>query len=196
MFGLNRGFLFSRYRLFCYVTLIRFSQFSKFNFISRFFNYLGTNSLNSLIFTSLLHSAFLVATATLHGGGRVVSASGSETSISNSIRISAIIYDAYTSVILRGIYLSLLFEKEYYSITGNHISVRICFICLVLFQHCCVCFVILISWNLVFYFRNRSTRSKLSTLYAFYALRCRGVLLTLDPTKITSAFRNWKPALL
>ena len=35
----------------------------------------------------------------LHGSGRVVSASGSETSVSSSTYTSAIIYDAYTSVI-------------------------------------------------------------------------------------------------
>ena len=34
-----------------------------------------------------------------HGGGRVVSASGSETSVSSSTPASAIIYDAYTSII-------------------------------------------------------------------------------------------------
>ena len=34
-----------------------------------------------------------------HGGGRVVSASGSETSGSNSTPTSAIIYDVYTSII-------------------------------------------------------------------------------------------------
>ena len=34
-----------------------------------------------------------------HGGGRVVSASGSETSVSSSMPASAIIYDAYTSII-------------------------------------------------------------------------------------------------
>ena len=33
-----------------------------------------------------------------HGGGRVVSASGSETSVSGSTPASAIIYDAYTSI--------------------------------------------------------------------------------------------------
>ena len=33
-----------------------------------------------------------------HGGGRVVSASGSETSVSSSTPTSAIIYDAYTSI--------------------------------------------------------------------------------------------------
>ena len=34
-----------------------------------------------------------------HGGGRVVSASGSETSVASSTPASAIIYDAYTSII-------------------------------------------------------------------------------------------------
>ena len=34
-----------------------------------------------------------------HGGGRVVSASGSETSVTSSTPTSAIIYDAYTSII-------------------------------------------------------------------------------------------------
>ena len=34
-----------------------------------------------------------------HGGGRVVSVSGSETSVSSSTPASAIIYDAYTSII-------------------------------------------------------------------------------------------------
>ena len=34
-----------------------------------------------------------------HGGGRVVSASGSETSVSSSMPTSATIYDAYTSII-------------------------------------------------------------------------------------------------
>ena len=34
-----------------------------------------------------------------HGGGRVVSASGSETSVSSSTPASAIIYDAYTSIV-------------------------------------------------------------------------------------------------
>ena len=34
-----------------------------------------------------------------HGGGRVVSMSGSETSVSSSTPASAIIYDAYTSII-------------------------------------------------------------------------------------------------
>ena len=34
-----------------------------------------------------------------HGGGRVVSASGSETSVSSLTPTSAIIYDAYTSII-------------------------------------------------------------------------------------------------
>ena len=34
-----------------------------------------------------------------HGGGRVVSASGSETSVSSSAPASTIIYDAYTSII-------------------------------------------------------------------------------------------------
>ena len=34
-----------------------------------------------------------------HGGGRVVSASGSETSVSSSTPTSAIIYDAYTFII-------------------------------------------------------------------------------------------------
>ena len=33
-----------------------------------------------------------------HGGGRVVSASGSKTSVSGSTPASAIIYDAYTSI--------------------------------------------------------------------------------------------------
>ena len=33
-----------------------------------------------------------------HGGGRVVSASDSETSVSSSMPTSAIIYDAYTSI--------------------------------------------------------------------------------------------------
>ena len=33
------------------------------------------------------------------GGGRVVSASGSETSVSSSMPTSAIVYDAYTSII-------------------------------------------------------------------------------------------------
>ena len=36
---------------------------------------------------------------TSEGGGRVVSASGSETSISSSTPAGAIIYDAYTSII-------------------------------------------------------------------------------------------------
>ena len=36
-----------------------------------------------------------------HGGGRVVSASGSETKVTSSTPTSAIIYDAYTSVIKR-----------------------------------------------------------------------------------------------
>ena len=35
---------------------------------------------------------------TAHGGGRVVSASGSETSVLGSTPASAIIYDAYTSI--------------------------------------------------------------------------------------------------
>ena len=34
-----------------------------------------------------------------HGGGRMVSASGSETSVSSSTPTSAIIYDAYTYMI-------------------------------------------------------------------------------------------------
>ena len=34
-----------------------------------------------------------------HGGGRMVSTSGSETSVSSSTPASAIIYDAYTSII-------------------------------------------------------------------------------------------------
>ena len=34
-----------------------------------------------------------------HGGGRVVSASGLNTSVSSSTPASAIIYDAYTSII-------------------------------------------------------------------------------------------------
>ena len=33
-----------------------------------------------------------------HGCGRVVSASGSKTSVSSSMATSAIIYDAYTSI--------------------------------------------------------------------------------------------------
>ena len=37
--------------------------------------------------------------STAHGGGRVVSASGSETSVSSSTPASAIIYDAYTSIV-------------------------------------------------------------------------------------------------
>ena len=35
---------------------------------------------------------------TAHGGGRVVSASGSETCVTSSMTTSAIIYDAYTSI--------------------------------------------------------------------------------------------------
>ena len=38
-----------------------------------------------------------------HGGGRVVRVSGSETSVSSSTPASAIIYDAYTSIIKRRI---------------------------------------------------------------------------------------------
>ena len=36
-----------------------------------------------------------------HGGGRVVSASGSETSVSSSTPASVIIYDACTSIITK-----------------------------------------------------------------------------------------------
>ena len=68
-----RFFLFSQFRPFLLRNVdITFSQFSKFNFVvhllnfSRFFNYLETNSINNLIFSSLLYSVFLVATATLH----------------------------------------------------------------------------------------------------------------------------------
>ena len=38
-----------------------------------------------------------------HGGGRVVSASGSETSVSSSTPTSAIIYDAYTSILKKNL---------------------------------------------------------------------------------------------
>ena len=44
-------------------------------------------------------SAPSINTRPFHGGGRVVSASGSETSVSSSMPTSAIIYDAYTSII-------------------------------------------------------------------------------------------------
>ena len=47
------------------------------------------------IFTT--HGSPIVRSFYLHGGGRVVSASGSERSVSGSTPTSAIIYDAYTS---------------------------------------------------------------------------------------------------
>ena len=46
-----------------------------------------------------LAGAYEIFQPIAHGGGRVVSASGSETSISSSTPASAIIYDAYTSII-------------------------------------------------------------------------------------------------
>ena len=48
-----------------------------------------------------------------HGGGRVVSASGSETSVSSSMPTSAIIYDAYTSIIK----IKKKFKKKKVSVT-------------------------------------------------------------------------------
>ena len=58
---------------------------------------------------NLLHRAYRICSnsrllkneiqAITHGGGRVVSASGLETSVSSSTPTSAIIYDAYTSII-------------------------------------------------------------------------------------------------
>ena len=68
-----------------------------------------TGKFNELILKTVAKSARLakqshIATSfnvsgylNLHGGGRVVSASGSETSVSSSTPTSAIIYDAYTS---------------------------------------------------------------------------------------------------
>ena len=59
--------------------------------------------LNQLFVTSnlLINFALFVMKKNLisaHGGGRVVSASGSETSVSSSTPTSANIYDEYTSI--------------------------------------------------------------------------------------------------
>ena len=50
-----------------------------------------------------------------HRCGRVVSASGSETSVSSSMPTSAIICDAYTSIIKKNIKTVLLFPSEWKS---------------------------------------------------------------------------------
>ena len=47
----------------------------------------------------LLCFVLVVKRCTTQGGGRVVSASDSETSVSSSMPTSVIIYDAYTSII-------------------------------------------------------------------------------------------------
>ena len=56
----------------------------------------------------------------MHGGGRVVSASGSETSVLSSTPTSAIIYDAYTSIINKKLKKkTLYFCKKKLSIYPN-----------------------------------------------------------------------------
>ena len=52
-----------------------------------------------------------------HGGGRVVSASGSETSVSGSTPASAIIYDAYTSIKKK----KFFFELKHFDLLGQNI---------------------------------------------------------------------------
>ena len=47
-------------------------------------------------------------------GGRVVSASGSETSVSSSMPTSAIIYDVYTSIILGPLLFSIFIKDLFH----------------------------------------------------------------------------------
>ena len=108
--GLNRGFLFSQFRPFCYVTLIlRFHSFQ--SFILSFIYLTSAVSLITLKqFFKQSHFYFIISFY-LPGS------------------------NCYSTPYFWNIYCYCL-KKEYYSITGNHISVRICFIYFMLFQHC------------------------------------------------------------